>query len=487
MSSVRADDPASVARSYDLVVLGAGSGGLGAALAGARQGLSVLLLEKSDEIGGTAVRSGVSMWEPGVGGTGVPFEIYERLRAAPGAVGVYSFGRHCSWDGAKSFPGGEHVIDPDRKYADTLRRHGGYSEAFKREHLHGVIFEPPAYARVLREMLAETGRCTLLTQTTFRSVQTEGKRVSRLVLTDGAHVTANAFIDATGDGVLCEACGCEMMLGQESREKFGEPSAPEQPNQRVNGVTLIFRITPVAEPRIEPLPDNVPRECWWQKRFPSISAVQYPNGDYNCNMLPTMTGLQFLELRRGRGYQAAHDECRRRVLAQWHYIQTNYPEFQGYRIAWVAPALGIRETHRVVGEYVLTEHDLMAGLSGQSHPDIITIADHPMDRHGGGRSGRELEGPYGVPYRCLVVKGFENLLVACRGASFSSLAASSCRLARTMMQLGQAAGTAAALAKQGSWPLPGIPAEKLRAALRAQYCQLDWPMPPTLKAYVETE
>jgi thioredoxin reductase len=68
---------------YDLCVVGAGSGGIGAALAAARMGLSVLLIEKSDTLGGNAVRGGVHNWEPGVGGTSFPFEIYQRLEKIP--------------------------------------------------------------------------------------------------------------------------------------------------------------------------------------------------------------------------------------------------------------------------------------------------------------------------------------------------------------------------------------------------------------------
>ncbi len=72
----------------------------------------------------------------------------------------------------------------------------------------------------------------------------------------------------------------------------------------------------------------------------------------------------------------------------------------------------------------------------------------------------------------------KNLLVACRGAGFSSIAASSCRLSRTMMQLGQAAGTAAAIACEKHLDLPDVPATALRTRLRKQHVQVDWPTPP---------
>jgi len=273
-----------------------------------------------------------------------------------------------------------------------------------------------------------------------------------------------------------------MMVGQENRVRFGEPSAPVTANAKINGVTLIFRITRTDEPKIEPLPEGIPAECWWG-RFPAMSAVQYPNGDYNCNMLPTMEGEEFAQ----QPYDQAYRECLRRVRAFWRRVQQRWPEFQGYRISWIAPALGVRETTRVVAEYILTEHDIRAGLMGQNHPDMIAIADHALDRHGAGGGALEVSQPYGIPYRCLIPKGMTNVLVACRGAGFSSLAASSCRLSRTMVQLGQAAGTAAALAKTLSVDLPNVPPEQLRAALQRQHVELQWPRAAEVRAHVVQE
>ena len=108
-----------------------------------------------------------------------------------------------------------------------------------------------------------------------------------------------------------------------------------------------------------------------------------------------------------------------------------------------------------------------------------------MDTHGSHAHGiGELSEPYGVPYRCLVPKGKRNLLIACRAASFSSIAASSCRLSRTMMQLGQAAGTATAIAKARKIDLSRVPPKQLREELRKQHVQLDFPMPKELREYV---
>ncbi len=477
-------------RRCDVLVAGAGSGGIGTALAAARLGLRVLVIERAGTIGGTAVNAGVHAWEPGVGGTGIPFDIYQRLKRAPQSVALVSYGRHRCWplpEGAAPFPGGEHVIDPDRSYADSLQRHGGgplpQNEEFFRTHCHAVVFEPDAYVRAVTGMLAETGRCEVLTGVEVTDGQVRDGQVAEVRLNDGTLVRAQAYVDCTGDAALGVACGCEAMTGQEGRDRFDEPHAPEQATDLINGVSLLYRVMPTDRPGVEPTPDGLPEECWWRDDFPSVHAVQCPAGGYSMNTLPTMEGGEFAAL----GPRAAYDECRRRVLAHWRFMQSDYPEFRSYRLTWIAPEIGVRESRRVVGEYVLTENDLLAGLSGQRHADIIAIADHALDTHGAGGGCGELAEPYGVPYPCLIPRGFANLLVACRAISFSSLAASSCRLSRTMIQLGQAAGTACALAAREGVALPDVPADDLRAALRHQHVQLEWPMENDVRRHIGRE
>jgi len=492
-------------RSYDLIVIGGGSGGFGAALAGARAGLSVLLVEKADCLGGTSVRTGVNAWEPGCGGTGIPFDLYKRLKKIPQAVGIYSFGRHLAWYKPKQekyrYPGGETVIDPKRRYLDTLKRHGsrgmGGDEAFCRENWHGVVFEPDAMAATMKAMLEETGRCELLLNTAFVKVKMRvplgpAPSIGSIELACGAEVSADFYVDSTGDGLVCESAGCTMCRGQEARNIFDEPHAPEKATERINGVTLLYRTTRKGQPGVEDLPQGIPAKCWWRGSFPVAHVNTYPNGDLNVNMLPTMEGQEFLN----RGYQKAYEECRRRVLAHWHDLQTRFEEFRSRKLAHIFPALGVRESQRLLGRYVLREQDLRAGVSGGKHPDIICLADHSMDTHGShAAGGGEMREPYGIPYRCLLGQtrnkggfwGGDNLLVACRAASFSSLAASSCRLSRTMMQLGQAAGTAVAIALTSKCALADVDAEALRDRLRRDRVQLEHPMGDDLKAWLAKE
>jgi len=310
----------------------------------------------------------------------------------------------------------------------------------------------------------------------------EAGGVEDVTLDDGTELRAAAWIDSTG-GALCHALGCETLCGLDSRCRFNEPGAPEEASDAVNGVTLIYKIMPGHAEAVEPLPADVPSECWWAPHFPPMGCVQYPDLGRNCNMLPTMQGKERLAL----GDRAAYNECVRRVKAHWHFVQTHWPEFRAYRRTWIAPMLGIRENRRVVCEKMLTETDIRCGISRQADPDIVTIADHALDRHGDGGGCQELGEPYGVPYRCLIPKGWRNLLVAGRSAGFSSIAASSCRLTRTMMQLGQAAGTAVALAERGNLALPDVSSRELRDDLRRQHVQLEWPLSQELTRHLSVE
>ena len=491
---------------YDICVVGAGSGGIGAALAAARLGARVALVEKADVLGGNAVRAGVHCWENGAGGTGIPFDIFRHLREIPDGVGILRYYRHLCWvnPGEPPIPFGEFRIDPGRTYAETLLRHGASgiagNEAFVREHWHAVMMEPSAYVSVVTALLAEAG-CDLFLNTAFVAAEHDGSRVSGLSVRgpEGDRVLrARHYVDGTADALLCAHLGCQEMRGRESRDRFGEPGAPEEASPQVNAISLLYRITrrqsavggrqsavgsrqsaPDDPARLPPAaPEMENRKSEIENPFPRVCVLnEYPNGDYNVNMLPT---LEWWELEQ-MGYAAAYQEARRRVLGHWEYLRGGGWGFEEYRLCWIAPALGIREGRRIVGEHVLTQHDLLAGLNGERHEETIAIADHAMDVHGGSGGYGELSGPYGIPYRCLIPKGWRNLLVACRGAGFSHIAASSCRLSRTMMQLGQAAGTAAVLALDRGVDLPDVPADALRAGLRAQRVQLEWPMSPQMR------
>jgi hypothetical protein len=447
--------------SYDLAVIGGGSGGFGAALAAARGGLRVLFVERGPMLGGNSTLAGVNTWEPGVGGPGFHGELYDMLARRTNAIGVSRSIHHWTSDQ----PWGWSRVQPGLDYRLSLHRAG-----VKPDDLTRVTFEPEAMAAAMRELLEATGNVELRLGTEFTAATVARGQVQSVTLNRSGQtetITAAFFIDATANLALATAAACTTYLGCEPHSMYHEPSAPAEHQERLNGVSICFRATPVATPAVQPLPAGVPDEF----RNPSLSITEYPNGDLNLNPLPIMEGIEFHKLGGTEGRRV----CEQRVYQFWHWLQKE-KGFDRYRLVKLFPFTGVREGPRLIGRYVLTENDIRAGCSGQRDAARwITLADHALDVHGEGHLCRELSEPYGVPYDCLLPKEYSNLAVACRGASFTHIAAASCRLSRTMMHLGQAAGTAAAIAIERGVEFPTVPAAELRTRLRAQHVQVDWP------------
>jgi hypothetical protein len=437
---------------YDICVVGGGSGGFGAACAAARLGAKVILIEAGHGLGGTSTYAGVNNYEPVAGATGLPQELYEHLLPTPNAVAIQQPIKRYT----PEQPWGKYTCATETDYRLSLSRKTGTA----------ITFEPELMDKAMQHFLQKVG-CTVHLQTRFTDLQRDGNKITSITVqnAEGTHtIQATVFIDATADIYLARAAGCQSAIGTETPDAYDEPSAPEQSEIILNNASLCYRIAPLKpgeEPDIPPIPTDVDLD----KLRPVTSIRTYPNGDLNMNPLHTMTGLEAFELG-DQAYAVAH----KRMQAHWHILQTQYGfEFAPWKMTWTSPFLGVRETHRLVGQYVLREQDLMATLANQDHNDIVAIADHAIDFHGA-RPSSALPGPYGIPFRCLLPKDIPNLLVACRGASFSSIGASSCRLSRTMMVLGQAAGTASALFGKD---VHNFNASQLRAQLKKDGVALD--------------
>jgi len=453
LNEARPRAPVSHELTTDVCVVGAGSGGIGAAVAAARHGARVVLVERQARLGGTGTNAYVSGWEPGPG-CSIAEEIYNRMRKIPGATGVGTHHPNIS-----KFSMGQWYITVGVPYSASLRRAG-----VPRDQMSDVPYCPDAFDRVVREMLDETGGVTLLEQTTFFHAETneDKTRVTSVLVEDEqkqvTRILASVFVDCTGCVYLCRSAGCETMLGIDPRARFNEPAAPEKGSLQLNALSRCYAVRPSDNPHSEPAPaPPLP--------FPRCAHVTgHKDGIRVINPLPMLPGRALIDL----GY----DECLRRsetiARSHWHWLQQQ-PEFHGYELLDIAPMLGIRESYRVVTQYVLRQADLDAGLPKQTHPDIIAVADHPCDIHGAGGHLSAVRTAYGIPYRCLVPDGgWENLLVACRGAGFSKIAASSCRLQRTIIQLGHAAGVAAAMAAQDACPVDQIDIPELVHTLDAR-------------------
>ena len=412
-------------------VLGAGSAGFAAAYTLASAGVSTVLIDKNPGPGGTSVWAGVNCWEPGVASGRVHALLAEKLLAIPGAAavcktvpngelllpgsGINDFSR---------FPWGLSVLDPDARYEDTLFRcrslSGGDPSKWRR-----FQFEPAAMERVMLE-LTDLPCLTALYGAAFTGCATDGRRITSITVRkdEDILISADWFIDASGDILLARAAHCETRVGAESKSEYGESGAPESADEnRVNGASVVFRLRKAEDGHTDIYGGPVP---------PPVRTVScfnfYPNGDINVNMLPTLPGGEFL--RRKDAFEYGKELVRSYV----YWLQTE-KGLSGYALGHIFPMAGLRESYRLVGRRVLTEQDIRGGVIPA---DSVALADHALDSHG--EDGcKEIERPYGIPADCLRPKEYENLLVACRGASFTHIAASSARLSRTMLSLGEGA------------------------------------------------
>lgn len=449
----------------DILIVGGGSGGFGVAIQAARTNpdARVTLIEGSGELGGTSTIGGVNNWEPGVGGLGVHYELYERMAAEPNVVGV-GLTTHFY---KPEEPWGFSSIDPDCPYEASLRRSSTPRNDWRRVH-----FEPYILSVIMRTMLEEAGVDVRL-NTRCTGAQVSGRQVVAVTAQaqngDATEIRARLFVDCTGGNYLSRAAECEMAFGEEPYSRYEEPSAPDEPSTTVNGISQIFRVAPVDTPAVEPLPpealtDDV--QQWAADNNPATAITEYPNGDLCLNVLPTMQGEEF----HSRPYPESQRIGQARMFAHWHRMQSQYG-FDRYKFVHMFPLVGIRESHRLVGRYVLREQDVRAGLLKQDRQDeLIAFGDHAADTHGRsnvrGPKLSEVEQPYGVPYPCLLPKEFDNLIVASRGASFSHIGASSCRLSRTMMAIGEAAGVASGIAIRDDLLYPDVPVAEVRERMR---------------------
>jgi hypothetical protein len=405
----------------DVCVVGAGSGGLGAAVAAARAGARVILVEKNHGPGGTVTHAWVHTWEPVRGTSALCRRLWDRMRRLPGGAA------------ALDYDAGSARLGPDGRRNPPLP------------------FEPWAFAAAAEAEFREAGVRHVRYGTLCTGVRTRGRRVRavRVLGPSGpAEITAAVFIDATADLVVARAAGCRTSKGAEAQNRYGEPHAPESDApSALNPANWCYRVRDGAGPagrwEAEPFPPEAVR--------PSRFEVRLPNGD----ILVNPCGMVRADPSDPVAFAEATAHARRLALEvhRWTVTQGGHPNRV---LVGLAPELGVRETYRLVGRYVLTEQDVLAGLSVQKHPDLVALCDHPLDKHGAGGVHLELREAYGIPFRCLMPAEYDNLLVACRGASLTHLAASSCRLSRTMIVLGEAAGAAAAAAALRRKPMEDV-------------------------------
>jgi hypothetical protein len=445
----------------DLCIIGGGSGGFGAAIRAARQSrnrLSIVVVEQSGFLGGTSTIGGVNCWEPCISGPGIHNELYGSLSSNPMYAGM---GTYTRFGDPKGYWWGMLEIDRDMPYTRGLRRK--WTGRF--------CFEPEAMSLEMENLLFACSRLKIMYHTVFTDATFNGGRIRSVVVYSAEdkkylEIEAALFIDCSGEIVLARACGCKTAIGEDARAEYNEPSAKETPGSNMNGVTQLFRVSPCEEPHVDSLPgwvENIGAREWAYGKKPDVNINSYPNGDLSFNILPVMEGNEYHRLPVDQRYLI----CRSRALMYWNVYQREVPGFDRYTFKLFSPKIGVRESYRLVGKYVLTEQDVRAGYIKQNRKEeIIAFCDHALDNHSDGEGLEEIQLPYGVPFSSLLANEAENLAVACRGASFSHIAASTCRLSRVMIAIGEAAGTAAAIAFENNKGFHEVDVGKLRSILK---------------------
>ncbi|MBQ6019805.1 MAG: FAD-dependent oxidoreductase, partial [Clostridia bacterium] len=266
-------------------------------------------------------------------------------------------------------------------------------------------------------------------------------------------VRAAIFADCSGDSVLAALSGAEYRFGREAGNEFGEDIAPETADRKTMGMSCMLQA------REDTRPSAFTPPPW---------AYRYTKEDLP-HRVPDMSDVNenFWYLELGGEDDAiadaekTRDELLRVVYGVWDFVK-NAPENREknkfWRLDWVGILPGKRESRRCVGDYILTQNDVR---SGGKFDDTVAYGGWPMDDHD--PAGFRSEGaptvfhpapsPYGIPYRCLYSVNVENLMFAGRNISVTHTAMSSSRVMATCALLGQAVGTAAAIAvKYGETP-----------------------------------
>ena len=446
---------------YDVLVIGGGNAGCAAALAAARHGARTLLVERYGFLGGTATAAMVGPWMTFHSGNerivgGIAQEIVERLMAMGGSPG--------------------HLHDSS-DYVPTI-----------------TPFDPELHKALLFEMMEESGVQLLLHGYFLDALRDErgGVRGARVATVGGPREFEGAVtIDASADAYVAAAAGVELQQGDE--------------RGRVQPASLMFRLSHVdleataAYVRANPdeMRTTIPPaersahaltavaglyELWNRARTRGDvtvprELVSFFISPYPDEVSVNMTRVVDIDPLDPEDLTRAEIDARGQALELLAFFRRDVPGFANARIAATAAQIGIRESRRIVGVYTLTRDDV---LSARTFEDAVARSAYPIDIHNPSGSGTTTQrlppgASYEIPYRCLVPAHVERLLVAGRCISTTHEALASTRLTPTVMTLGQAAGTAAALCAAEALAPRDVPAAELRASLIADGVDLRRP------------
>jgi hypothetical protein len=398
-----------IKKQYKVVIVGGGLSGLCAAIASAREGAATALIHNRPVLGGNA-SSEIRMHICGADNhghrdnareTGILEEILlENRKRNP--QNSYSVFDTILWEKAKFQEG----LD---LYLNT--------------HMTDVVANEDKIEAVVAEQI-----------TTEKNFQIKG----------------DIFIDATGDGTLAYLSGAAYIVGRESRETFNEPHAPEKGDNCTMGNTLLFKTIDMGHPILFEKP-------FWANTYTEedLNGREHGNSGFNYWWIE-LGGDELDVISDG---EVIRDELLKAVYGVWDHIKNGGDHgAENYALDWVGFLPGKRESRRIIGDYILKEGDL---ASNTQFEDAVAYGGWPMDMHAVGGLRTRIEPTeyinvpdvYQIPYRSLYSKNITNLMIAGRAISTSHMAFGSTRVMGTCSVVGQAVGTAAAMAtKRGCYP-----------------------------------
>lgn len=383
----------------DFLVAGGGMAGLCAALAAARNGSKVILIQNRSRLGGNA-SSEIRMHICGSTALG---QVWRE-------TGIL-----------------EEVM---------------LTEAYTNPQRCWEMFDFVMYDKVMSDP-----NITLLFDTMLYDVKTSGRKIVEIQAycsqTEEIYeIKAKYFSDCTGDGTLAALAGAEFMRGREAKSEYNEPLGLETRDDITMGNSLLF----LSNKHDQPMPFKAP--AWARKyKFSDFKFRRINSWEY---------GYWWIEL--GGLENIVHDGQKIRhdlmavVFGIWDYIKNsgNHPESANWALSWFGAIPGKRESRRITGDYVLTQNDV---LKMENFEDRVAYGGWPLDDHlPAGMDDTSLspfrsialKGPYSIPLRSLYSKSFDNLVMAGRNISVTHTALSTTRVMATCATLGQAVGTAVA-------------------------------------------
>ncbi len=352
---------------------------------------------------------------------------------------------------------------------------------------------------VLFDAVKREKNLTVYLNTTMHDAVCDGGVVKSIVgyqMSTERKITLSArfFADCTGNGTLCAFVGAEHRTGSEGKAEFGEPHAPEVPNENRMGNTLLFKAANVGHPVTFVPPVDALHFTEEQLRFRKHSAAvpkeilekaSEKELKFITDGFAQDYGYWWIELPGNTDniieeYEDIRDMLVRAVYGIWDHIKNGGEHgADNFELTWVGMLPGVRESRRIECDYMLNETDL---LENRRFDDTVAYGGWPVDNHvpGGLFDFDKLpsevypfSGSYDIPYRSYCVKGFDNLFVGGRCMGASKLAMASTRVMGTCSIGGQAIGTAAAqLCQNGRDNIRDIDIAALQQALLKDDCYL---------------